>query len=616
MAAEWKPYQIASAGEIQTLADSAQSLATTVKETLTLANLGMEAVKLLAQLQSINPLLIALDALAEEILKQIANLKEAGYYYLYVDPYYIKNVNPEPAFTYGFEQLRDEGGKRLWITKDASGNEEDTTSTPTQADIDTVKSRPKLATPRKLVPGGYNPYVGSTVDPLAMISPYPKFSTKQVVEEFRKAFEDEGDVPRYKALATAPVKGTIVYDKNGDSYSGWDPSKDFGVELYDIGTPQEDGSTIKDFKAARKPVNSKIASGKPNILGQTEFDGGSGAIAIIIGAPSFDTFADTFSAFSQMFTDIPEFAAATGKSLFDSFADILTPNNITVKLTQVDTNYGQFATGDVIGGYKYGGLAEVVTVNADSIIATTMYTRKETRLTDDARNVVSYMEVVDTNPDGRWVDMEVTAKPIRGVDGLNPFIIGDDVYEMEKRGDGGVGDDLFPNYVTKGVNTTTMPGTKRIYAKSGKVAMEKLTVLPDSTLPDFGGIQMKDIIPGWGEFFQILENFVKQLQGMISDSAAFIQDMIDMIKGIEKFLEDLVKTIEEFLKFFSVTLPSTGVYALSIPNQSGGNDGIKSGIAGASGLPDLAYAAGILFVGTEIGGINPIDLLATFLQID
>ena len=616
MAAEWKPYQIASAGEIQTLADSAQSLATTVKETLTLANLGMEAVKLLAQLQSINPLLIALDALAEEILKQIANLKEAGYYYLYVDPYYIKNVNPEPAFTYGFEQLRDEGGKRLWITKDASGNEEDTTSTPTQADIDTVKSRPKLATPRKLVPGGYNPYVGSTVDPLAMISPYPKFSTKQVVEEFRKAFEDEGDVPRYKALATAPVKGTIVYDKNGDSYSGWDPSKDFGVELYDIGTPQEDGSTIKDFKAARKPVNSKIASGKPNILGQTEFDGGSGAIAIIIGAPSFDTFADTFSAFSQMFTDIPEFAAATGKSLLDSFAEIITPNNITVKLTEVDTNYGQFAAGDVIGGYKYGGLAEVVTVNAESVIATTMSTRKETRLTDDARNVVSYMEVVDTNPDGRWVDMEVTAKPIRGVDGLNPFIIGDDVYEMEKRGDGGVGDDLFPNYVTKGVNTTTMPGTKRIYAKSGKVAMEKLTVLPDSTLPDFGGIQMKDIIPGWGEFFQILENFVKQLQGMISDSAAFIQDMIDMIKGIEKFLEDLVKTIEDFLKFFSVTLPSTGVYALHIPDQSGGNDGIKSGIAGASGLPDLAYAAGILFVGTEIGGTNPIDLLATFLQID
>ena len=116
--AEWKPYQIAAAGEIQALADTAAALAETVKETLTLANLGMSAVKLLAELQSINPLLIALDALADKVLEEIANLKEAGYYYLYIDPYFIKNVTAEPAFTYGFEQLRDEGGKRLFLLKD------------------------------------------------------------------------------------------------------------------------------------------------------------------------------------------------------------------------------------------------------------------------------------------------------------------------------------------------------------------------------------------------------------------------------------------------------------------------------------------------------------------
>ena len=115
--AEWKPYQIAAAGDIATLAESASTLADTVKETLTLANLGMEAVKLLAKLQNINPLLIALDALADEVLKEIANLKEAGFYYLMIDPYFIKNVTPEPAFTYGFEQLRNEGGTLLWKSK-------------------------------------------------------------------------------------------------------------------------------------------------------------------------------------------------------------------------------------------------------------------------------------------------------------------------------------------------------------------------------------------------------------------------------------------------------------------------------------------------------------------
>ena len=122
--AEWKPYQIAAAGDIAALAESAAALADTVKSTLTLANVAMEVVKLLAQLQSINPLLIALDALADEILKQLADLKEAGYYYLFVDPYFIKNVNPEPAFTYGFEQLREEGGDRVWMTRlvDDQGN--------------------------------------------------------------------------------------------------------------------------------------------------------------------------------------------------------------------------------------------------------------------------------------------------------------------------------------------------------------------------------------------------------------------------------------------------------------------------------------------------------------
>ena len=59
--AEWKPHQIAKAGDIQTLAKGAASLAQTVKDTLGLAEAAMEIVKFLAMLQQINPLLIALD---------------------------------------------------------------------------------------------------------------------------------------------------------------------------------------------------------------------------------------------------------------------------------------------------------------------------------------------------------------------------------------------------------------------------------------------------------------------------------------------------------------------------------------------------------------------------
>ena len=611
MAAEWKPYQIAAAGEIQTLADSASALATTVKETLTLANLGMSAVKLVAQLQSINPLLIALEALADEVIDEIANIKEAGYYYLLIDPYYIKNVTPEPAFTYGFEQLRNESGKRLFLAKDPNTGEriervETPPIFPTQAQLDDESVIPALVTPRKLVAGGYNPYSDSLVDPLASISPYPKFSTEQVIEEFEKAFDDEGDVARFKKNESAPKTGTIVYDYSGDPYTGWDTTKEFGLQLYDIGT-----TAGENFKVERKKINDVISHGKPSIVSK------SGAIAIIIAAPSFDAFTEVFNAFSKMFSDIPEFSAV-GKSMADSFLEILTPNNIELKLTQVDTRYGIFVEGDILGGEKYGGLAEIVSIENSE--PTIMTAQKETRMTDSLRNIVKFKEETDLNANERYYDMDITVKPIRGVDGLNSFIPGDDVYEMEKRGEGGSktkeGKYEFSNYIIKGIGSVTKPANLRVYAKNGLVAMEKLAALPDSIPPDFGGIQMKNIIPGWGEFFQQLENFVKQLKGMISDSAAFIQDIIDMIKDVEKFLEDLVKTIEEFLEFFSVTLPSTGVYALSIKSQDGGNDGLKNAIKNAEGLPELSYAAGVLFVGTEVSGVNPISLLSTFLQID
>ena len=77
--AEWKPHQIAKAGDIAALAEAATTLAETVKSSLSLARSGMEVVKLLAALQNINPLLTAIDAVADDVLKQITALKEAAY---------------------------------------------------------------------------------------------------------------------------------------------------------------------------------------------------------------------------------------------------------------------------------------------------------------------------------------------------------------------------------------------------------------------------------------------------------------------------------------------------------------------------------------------------------
>ena len=219
---------------------------------------------------------------------------------------------------------------------------------------------------------------------------------------------------------------------------------------------------------------------------------------------------------------------------------------------------------------------------------------------------------------------------MRGGDGYNPWTPGDTVLEMEKTGKFGnseattaeTGIDYYDNYVMVGAETVTLPKNLRVYPKIGKVLVETLQVLPDSTPPDFDGIQIKDIVPGWGEFFQELENFVKQIKGMIIDSTGFIQEMINMLAQIEDFLEHLIKLIDKFLEFFRITLPSSGVFALYIPNQNGGNEGLKKEIKNATGIPDMGYASGILFIGTEGdkliaggGSKNPIDLLALVLGL-
>jgi len=630
--AEWKPHQIAKAGDIATLAAAATTLADTVKSTLGLASAGMEVVKLLSALQNINPLLIALESLADEVLKQIKDLKEAGYWYLYVDPYYKPNVDPQQKYNYGFEQLRNQAGVRIWEIKDEYGNWSDSTIVPTVAELEEKEAKPHYASPRKLIPGGYNKN-NPLQDPLRSsadggVSTFPTFTTKEVIKEFTKAFDDEGDVPRYKLVgevSAAPKVGETVFDDDGNSYSGWDPKQDFGLELFDKGKISEDGSIVKDYVAARKALNTRHSVGKPSILGNTEFNGGSGAIAIIIASADFQSFYDVFNQFSKMFSDIPEFASDTGKNLLDSLTEIITPNPVTIKLTQVDTKYDSFVVGDVISGEIYKSIGKITEIVEGSVVPTVMVGRKRVGDTDDEGNISYVMEDYDMNETERWIDMEVICSPIRSLEGIIPWQSGDIVMEMEERGTSGnpeIAKDLFPNYVRKGVDTTELPKELRVYSKVAIVAMEKLMVLPDSTPPDFGGIKIKDIVPGWGEFFQILENFVLQLKGMISDSNAFIQDMIDMIKQVEAFLEHMIKLIDEFLKFFQITLPSQGVYALYIPNRNEGNEGIKNQLSNATGIPDLGYAAGLLFVGTEGdkliaggGSKNPIDLLALVLGL-
>ena len=105
-----------------------------------------------------------------------------------------------------------------------------------------------------------------------------------------KAFDDEGDVPRFelnKKISKLPKKGDIVYDVDGQPVKGWDPNIKYGQELFAIGE-----GTI-NYKDSRTPLNTRKTPGRPNFKGSDAV--GVGAIAIIIGESNFDKFSSVFN---------------------------------------------------------------------------------------------------------------------------------------------------------------------------------------------------------------------------------------------------------------------------------------------------------------------------------
>jgi hypothetical protein len=646
--AEWKKWTIADAGTIKDIADQAKKLAEGLKTASDLAVTAATVTKWIAELESINPFIKALELIADELIKAIQDTRNAGYYYLLVDPYSGRpNVTPTNTKVKGFEQCRNSSGSRLYWNPNSENPEATiTTIVPGSGD---PKMEPKLTIPRKIVVGGYNPYVDQMIDPFNTMTPYPTYSAKKVVETIVEAFQDEGDVAKYKAKDGEfkhgkPDTGDIVFNDEGVAFTGWDRDIKFGLQLWNMGAMKADGTdhdipARKDggWKSDREEINIKIQSGRPNAQGSSveiekityggntlKIETGSSALVFIIAAPSYKVFAESMQAFAKLFSDIPDFKDESVQNIMDHYNDIfVTPKAQVINMTMCDSKYGLFAVGDVIRGER-GGLGQITKV--DKVVVTSMVAMMNYTLTDDLGNVELKYEEVDSNSSGRYKDMEITLTPIATAEASNieSWVINDAVYEQQARGTWGSAAENYPNYQIKGQDTMTYPGdrtrsgekrklrgeiTKRIYPKYGTVALEKLEIPLDSVSPDFSGIQMSQCIPMWNTFFDLLENFVVGVKGYISTPTQFIQDQIDMLKRVVKELEDMIKTIEKFLKFFSIDLSKMGIYAIHVKGNTGGNAGLASAISNADGLPTgLDYAAGIVFVGMDVGGQNLLDL--------
>jgi len=721
----WGRWTMATGGTLIDIAEQAKTLAEALKTSSNLAMKAMTAVKWISELNAANAYAAILNELADNMLAAIKDLKNAGYWYLIVDPYFSKTVEPESQKKLGWKNLRDGSGRRIWwkpgghsVTKvitDEFGNKKQQTefllpedticsdgsdrmaelldrpltneaNCPTPREVREDGWEPKLALPRKIVRGGFNPRDDWMIDTFQTMSPFPQYNAKKVVKTMISSLQDEGDVPKYEALPAGegiPKSGDVVFDYDGNPVLGWDPKniKIYGQQLYDKGAMQTDGSPHTGplaaegeatyWREARKPITEQKSVGRPLIDGATiDFsaftgreqeritqalkDGGGiiekfkdhggmtkesysspcSAVVFIVGAISFNHFTTSFNNFSKLFSDLDVLGGGMMDSLVEAYNKLTNPEPYTLNLTMCDQNYGLFTTGDVIGGKSFGGLAEIVSVNSQATLATSIVSTILTTQTDDTGLTRERFKEVDVNSTGRYMDMEVDVIPLSNPedDGVKSFTVNDTVYEMEKAGKANQKADANApasespdNYQVKGsesaerasldttVNSagkgTVKDGIKRIYPKYGIIALEKLVVPRESIKPDFQGIAIGQMIPMWNQVFEYLEGYISQVKGFVTTSSSFIDDMIDTINGMVQFLDELIETILKFLKFFETDLSNSGIYSLHISDSTSGTAGIIQELQSASGLPDnLDYAMGIMFVGNGNSG----PLLDTF----
>jgi len=145
----------------------------------------------------------------------------------------------------------------------------------------------------------------------------------------------------------------------------------------------------------------------------------------------------------------------------------------------------------------------------------------------------------------------------------------------------------------------------------GRIGKSTEIVKKQAPPPNFKAVRLEELLLPLKEFFDGIQTFT-------DDMRSFAEGAIKKINQLTKYLEDKIIELEELnkalqaiLKIFTTGLPDSGVYSLSIPSTSGGNNAIKDALAQATNRPpdSLDYSVGFMMV----GGAAAIDPLLSLI---
>ena len=613
---QWEQFTLGQNEEIQKIAAAAAKASALVDANAQLAKVTLETGKVLL-MGLLNPQLLLLTTIADEIDKFVEDFKGTGFYILEVVPTGneiipedadgnpIKLLLTPVALTTSYTASAAAGFGDQWIDwfKTISGGETDPNN-PQRSTyfVDQKKSKPETDRTENA-----NDDSVTDVDP---VFGFPKMTPSGVISQIVAAMDEQADINRPNFSSSAQVAAVVVIIGFSDLTKNLPSLKTvleafinfFGGEngLFTKGLFQifnivkggvdalEAGADsyktvikVKEVSGVRgTDEDSKILKRMGNIAynfekGFEENDLVVGPIRMFGGtagkgrAVGIVTKAETtpneprapYSSQELTLTCL----SATDQHAFDNLSNgnvIQKVVYVKNKKTHIDQNTGELIEGPEFNDYEY----VQDTADADGISFQQMKVKKEVgkvllKPAADRENIIEEHTFSSTSPHS--------------------------------------GHHVSEKYQTKN-------------EVIGKIDKPKVKVNNPGIPPNFKKAKLEDLMDDLKTFFFQIQRFTNGMRDFAAGATEELKKVLDYLDEKIAEIEELNKSIQAILAIFQIGIPDAGVYVLSIPTTSGGNAAIKEALQSASNGPPntLDYSVGFMMMG---GGpsMEPLQLLLT-----
>ena len=613
---QWEQFTLGQNEEIQKIAAAAAKASALVDANAQLAKVTLETGKVLL-MGLLNPQLLLLTAIADEIDRFVEDFKGTGFYIIEIIPeesmVLPKDVDGNPisimfspiGLTANYTTAAAVGFGNQWVDwfKTISGGETDPNN-PQKSSYLIKQGKSKAPADRKQNADD------DSVTEFDGVFGFPKQTPSNVISQIVSAMDEEADINRPNFSSSAEVAAVVVIIGFSDLTKNL-PSLKSVLEAFINFFGGENGLFTKGLLQIFNIVKGGVdaleagADSYKTVIKVKEVSGvrGTDEDSKVLKEMKIDyNFEQGFEENDLVVGPIRMFGGTAGKGRAIGIVTKAetTPNEPRAPYSSQELTLTCLSATDQ---HAFDNLSN------GNVIQRVAYVKgQKTHIDQNTGELIEgpefndYEYVQDTADADGISFRQMKVKKVAGEVLLKPAADRENIIEEYTRSTG------FAAYSTSGITEKYQTKNEVI----GKIDKPKVKVNNPGIPPNFKKAKLEDLMDDLKTFFFQIQRFTNGMRDFAAGATEELKKVLDYLDEKIAEIEELNKSIQAILAIFQIGIPDAGVYVLSIPTTSGGNAAIKEALQSASNGPPntLDYSVGFMMMG---GGpsMEPLQLLLT-----